>query len=112
PSAQLVGVARPELCEPMASVLQQLGVRRAMVVCGNVAMETHANHQPGPLPSKLYLDEISTVGETVIAEFYQPHGFTTSRLAPNSFPISSCTLADLAGGHSSANAATVEQLLL
>ncbi len=34
PSAMLVGVAQPELCEPMARVLQSLVVRRAMVVCG------------------------------------------------------------------------------
>src|SRR6267154_1694762 len=36
PSAMLVGVPRPELCEPLAHVLQSLGVRRAMVVCGTV----------------------------------------------------------------------------
>jgi len=36
PSAMLVGVPRPELCEPIACVLQSLGVRRAMVVCGSV----------------------------------------------------------------------------
>ena len=34
PSAMLVGVPRPELCEPMARALQSLGVRRGMVVCG------------------------------------------------------------------------------
>src|SRR5207253_5899985 len=36
PSAQLIGVSRPELCEPMARVLQSLGVRRGMVVSGRV----------------------------------------------------------------------------
>ena len=36
PSAQLVGVPRPELCEPLARVLQSLGVRRAIVVSGKV----------------------------------------------------------------------------
>ena len=36
PSAMLVGVPRPDLCEPFARVLQSLGVRRAMVVCGAV----------------------------------------------------------------------------
>ena len=35
PSAMLVGVPRPELCEPMARALQSLGVRRGMVVCGS-----------------------------------------------------------------------------
>ena len=36
PSAMLMGVPRPELCEPFAHVLQSLGVRRAMVVCGKI----------------------------------------------------------------------------
>ena len=36
PTAQLVGVPRPELCEPLAQVLQTLGIRRGMVVCGQV----------------------------------------------------------------------------
>src|SRR5204862_3901855 len=39
PSAQLVGVPRPQLCEPMARVLQSLGVRRGMVVSGKVEMK-------------------------------------------------------------------------
>ncbi|HVY71281.1 MAG TPA: anthranilate phosphoribosyltransferase [Verrucomicrobiae bacterium] len=38
PTAQLVGVPRPALCEPMARVLQSLGVRRGMVVAGRVAL--------------------------------------------------------------------------
>src|SRR3954471_22276566 len=36
PNTQLVGVPRPELCEPLARVLQSLGVRRAMVASGEV----------------------------------------------------------------------------
>jgi anthranilate phosphoribosyltransferase len=36
PSAMLVGVPRAELCEPLAKVLQSLGVRRAMVVTGKI----------------------------------------------------------------------------
>ena len=46
----LVGVPRPELCEPMARVLQSLGVRRAMVVCGDGRN------------GKRNLDELSTLG--------------------------------------------------
>ena len=51
PSAMLVGVPRPELCEPMARALQSLGVRRGMVVCGSAAREKfgrtfNAGHQP------------------------------------------------------------------
>ena len=39
PTAALIGVPRPDLCEPLARVLQSLGVRRAMVVCGAVPGE-------------------------------------------------------------------------
>ena len=38
PSAQLIGVPRPALCEPMAQVLKALGVRRGMVVSGLVPL--------------------------------------------------------------------------
>jgi anthranilate phosphoribosyltransferase len=40
PSALLVGVPRPELCEPMARALQSLGARRVMVVCGEVSPQS------------------------------------------------------------------------
>jgi len=33
PSAMLIGVPRPEFCEPIARVAQSLQIRRAMVVC-------------------------------------------------------------------------------
>src|SRR5262249_7261925 len=98
PSAQLVGVARPELCEPMARVLQSLGVRRAMVVCGQA--------QPGQ-----WLDELSTLGDNTIAEFYQERGFASSTISAQQFPLQSATLADLRGDGCEANAAMVRELL-
>jgi len=97
PTAQLVGVPRPELCEPIAEVLQSLGVRRAMVVCGHV---TGGN-----------LDELSTLGPTTIAEFYQEHGFTVSTLSPDQFPLQPATLKDLLGGDRAANAQIVRHIL-
>src|SRR6185295_6881748 len=36
PTAQLIDVPKPGLCEPIARVLQMLGVRRGMVVSGRV----------------------------------------------------------------------------
>src|SRR5205814_9283212 len=33
PTAQLVGVPQPNLCDPLARVLQLLGLRRGLVVC-------------------------------------------------------------------------------
>ncbi len=101
PSAQLIGVPRPELCEPMAKVLQGLGVRRGMVVCGEVPVANGTAH----------LDELSTLGETTIAEFYHDRGFAVSRLSPLDFPMQTATLADLAGADRKANAEIVRNVL-
>jgi anthranilate phosphoribosyltransferase len=51
PSAMLMGVPRPEWCEPLAHVLQSLGVRRAMVVCGTVvAQGSHTRRHTENIP--------------------------------------------------------------
>jgi len=97
PTAQLVGVPRRELCEPLAEVLQALGVRRGMVVSGAVGAAQ--------------LDEFSTLGKNTIAEFYQERGFTSSTLAPHEFPLQSATLEDLRGGDSATNAKIVRDIL-
>jgi anthranilate phosphoribosyltransferase len=98
PSAMLVGVPRPELCEPLARVLQSLGVRRAMVVCGSVSAASH-------------LDELSTLGPNMVAEFYQERGFAASVLSPEQFPVQSAKLADLIGGDCKTNAEIVRRIL-
>jgi anthranilate phosphoribosyltransferase len=98
PSAMLVGVPRPELCEPLARVLQSLGVRRAMVVCGSVSAASH-------------LDELSTLGPNMVAEFYQEHGFAASVLSPEQFPVQPAKLADLIGGDCKTNAEIVRRIL-
>ena len=98
PSAMLVGVPRPELCEPLARVLQSLGVRRAMVVCGSV-------------PATSHLDELSTLGPNMVAEFYQERGFAASVLSPEQFPVQSAKLADLIGGDCKTNAEIVRRIL-
>jgi len=106
PSAQLIGVPRAELCEPIARVLQSLGVRRGMVVSGEVSgSATDATN------STAFLDELSTLGETRIAEFYQDRGFVTSVMSPDGFPIQPATLADLAGSDRATNARIVRNLL-
>ena len=97
PSAMLVGVPRPELCEPMAHALQSLGVRRGMVVCG--------------LADGKHLDELSTLGENTIAEFYQERGFTISTTSPENYPLQPATLADLRGGDKLANAEIIRRIL-
>ena len=102
PTAMLVGVPRPDLCEPLARVLQSLGVRRAMVVCG--ALRDEAG-------SLRHLDELSPLGPTTIAEFYQEHAVACSTLSPELFPLQPATLADLRGGDREANAAIIRRIL-
>jgi len=91
PSAMLVGVPRKELCEPLAKVLQSLGVRRGMVVSGTVGTAAR-------------IDELSTLGDNFVAEFYQERGFTSSTLALEHFPLQRATLEDLLGGDKVQNA--------
>ena len=102
PTAALVGVPRPELCEPLARVLQMLGMRRAMVVCGAV---------PSDGGTARYLDEISPLGPTRLAEFYQERALTTSTLEPEAFPLQPADLADLRGGDREVNAAIIRRVL-
>ncbi len=101
PSAMLVGVSSPELCEPFAHVLQSLGVRRAMVVCGTVPVNG----------GSVQMDELSTLGETTVAEFYQERGFSSSTLSPDLFPVQKASLADLEGGNRDQNAAILRRIL-
>jgi anthranilate phosphoribosyltransferase len=98
PSAMLMGVPKPEWCEPLAVVLQSLGVRRAMVVCGQAGADG-------------YFDELSTLGENTIAEFYQARGFSVSSGRPDFLPLLPAGLADLKGGDKWANAAVVRNIL-
>lgn len=97
PTAQLVGVPRPELTETLARVIQALGVRRGMVVTGRVG--------------DAWLDELSTLGDSVVAEFYQDRGFATSVFELEHYPVQPAALADLAGGDSQTNAEIVRRLL-
>lgn len=103
PSAMLVGVSRPDLCEPLARVLQSLGVSRAMVVCGAVPAAA------GGAPQ--FLDELSPLGPTTLAEFYQERALSVSELAPEHFPIQPAGLADLRGGDREVNAAIIRRVL-
>jgi len=102
PSAMLIGVPRPDLCEPLALVLQALGVRRAMVVCGAVTDEN---------ATVRYLDELSPLGPTTVAEFYQENGLNVSVLSPESFPLQPAALVDLHGGGREMNANIILRIL-
>ncbi len=98
PSAMLVGVPRAELCEPLAKVLQSLGVRRGMVVSGAVG-------------STARLDELSTLGDNFVAEFYHERGFTSSTLPMKNFPLQPAKLDDLLGGDKFQNAEITHKIL-
>ena len=124
PTAQLIGVPRPELCEPVARVLQSLGARRGMVVSGKIQNPT-SNAQNACLSSRgsdiqhaevnarepLYLDELSTLGENTVAEFYQSRGFAVSSISPQQFSLQDAALSDLKGGDRAANAEIVRGIL-
>lgn len=103
PSAMLVGVPRPDLCPPLARVLQSLGVRRGMVVTGKIGNRTPATGNS--------LDELSTLGENFVAEFYHEHGFATSTLTLENFPLQPATLEDLLGGDQRHNAEITRRIL-
>lgn len=102
PTAALIGVPRPELCEPLARVLQAMGVIRAMVVCGAVTDGEGVRR---------HLDELSPLGPTTIAEFYQERGLNRSELLPEAFPLRKAVLADLRGGDREVNAQIIEHIL-
>ena len=102
PGAALVGVPRPGLCEPLARVLQTLGMRRGMVVSGTV---------PGEDGAVRYLDELSPLGPTTVAEFYQERGLACSEVLTEWFPLQPATLADLRGGDREVNAGIIRGIL-
>lgn len=102
PTAALIGVPRPDLCEPLARVLQSLGVRRAMVVCGAVADGGSAVR---------YLDELSPLGPTAVAEFSPGTAPVCATVAPGEFPLQPAVLADLRGGDREVNAAIIRRVL-
>jgi anthranilate phosphoribosyltransferase len=103
PTCQLVGVSRPVVCKPIAQTLQDLGLRRAMVVCGLVP--AGAGSEPA------HLDELSTLGSNTIAEFHHDRGFSCTEWSASDFPLQPASLADLAGGDASRNAQIIRDVL-
>ncbi|MGD0538299.1 MAG: anthranilate phosphoribosyltransferase [Verrucomicrobiota bacterium] len=103
PSLSLVGVPRPELCAPFAHALQQLGLRRGMVVSGRV--------DAGPGVATDYLDEFSILGPTTVAEFHHDRGFGVSAFDPMLVPRQRASLEDLRGGDREVNADIIRRIL-
>jgi len=58
-----------------------------------------------------HVDELSPIGPTAIAEFYQEHALSTSTLRHDSFPIQPAKLKDLRGGDRQVNADIIRGIL-
>lgn len=90
---QVMGVYDETLVEPLARVLNNLGVKRGMVVYG-----------------KDGLDEISASDETVVCEI-KDNSYQTYTISPEQFGLSRCTKAELIGGTPQVNAQITRDVL-
>ena len=90
---QLLGVYDENLVEPLARVLLNLGVKRAMVVHGHDG-----------------LDEITLTTTSTICEVAEGR-LNSYFITPEQFGLSRCTLSDLAGGDSKESAEIARRIL-
>ena len=90
--AQVLGVYHPDLTGTLAEVLRILGLSRAMVVHGSG------------------LDEITTTGETMVAEL-SSGAVRTYTIRYDTFGIAPAQLQDLAGGDPQHNARIIRDIL-
>ena len=91
--SQVMGVYAPELTEIAARVLGNLGVKRALVVHGHGG-----------------LDEISLTGPSKVTELKEGW-IRTWTLDPVDYGFEYCSLKDLKGGDSKANARIIKRIL-
>jgi anthranilate phosphoribosyltransferase len=90
---QLLGVYDENLVRPLASVLSNLGCKRAMVVHGHDG-----------------LDEITLTGTTTICEASNGH-LNSYFITPEQFGLKRCKLEELLGGDPTENAAIARSIL-
>ena len=83
---QLLGVYSEDLIEPLAHVLRNLGVKRAMVVYGTDS-----------------IDELSLSAPTKVCEF-RGNNFKTYEITPEQYGFTRCAKEDLVGGTPEDNA--------
>ena len=76
------------------------------------AIPENSESLPGSAASltAAYLDELSTLGESTVAEFYQEKGFALSTLNPE-FLLQPARLEDLKGGDPATNARIIQRIL-
>ncbi len=92
-TAQVLGVYSEHLCTVLANVLGNLGVKRAMVVHGQDA-----------------IDEISITGPTRVAELKDKQ-VKTYDLSPEQFGLKSAAMEDIRGGNAQENAQIILNIL-
>ena len=90
---QLLGVYSAELVEPLAHVLHNLGVKRAMVVYGTDS-----------------IDEISLSAPTKVCEFKEDT-FKSYEITPEQFGLKRCNKEELVGGTPQENAQIARDIL-
>ena len=90
---QLLGVGRPELLDPIAGALAELGTRHALVVCGADGF-----------------DEVSLTGPTLVREV-RGGAVTAREWTPGDFGLESCRLEELGAAGPAASAAVVRGVL-
>ena len=93
PEYFLLGVYDEYLVEPVAKVLDKLGVKRALVVHGQDKM-----------------DEISASAPTTICELRDGY-YRTSTIKPEDFGLERCQKSDVEGGTPEQNAQTTREIL-
>lgn len=90
---QVLGVYDPNLTETMATVLHNLGIKRALVIHGEDT-----------------LDEISITGETKVTEFTDG-GMKSYLIRPEDFGMKRGKLAEIKGGTREQNAEIIREIL-
>lgn len=90
---QLLGVYSEDLVEPLAHVLRNLGVKKAMVVYGTDS-----------------IDEISLSAPTKVCEF-KGDEFKSYEITPEQFGLKRCEKSELVGGTPEENADIVKEIL-
>jgi anthranilate phosphoribosyltransferase len=90
---QLLGVYDPALVEPLAKVLQNLGVVRGLVVCGGDG-----------------LDEITATGKTQVCEIRYKN-IVKYEITPSDYGFKERTLSELIGGSPADNAQITKDIL-
>lgn len=99
PTAQLVGIFTREMTAKYAEVLQLMGLQRAMVVHGLID------------GSDAGLDEMSTVGPTIVSSFNVGESVKTETIDARSLGIERRQLHELRGENAQENAQILREIL-